>query len=83
MHKRKHNDTHAHPTLLPSHIHTLKAATADDPDALKVEDNFDLSDALLLEVKRAGFVFFAARTAALPYKCEVKKKKEGVNDGVG
>jgi hypothetical protein len=44
----------------------LNAATADTPDALRVEDNFDLSDTLLLEVNKDGFVFFADRTAALP-----------------
>jgi hypothetical protein len=44
----------------------LNAATADTPDALRVEDNFDLSDTLLFEVNKDGFVFFADRTAALP-----------------
>jgi hypothetical protein len=61
LYTHTHRHTHTH-----IHTHTLNAATADTPDALRVEDNFDLSDTLLLEVNREGFVFFADRTAALP-----------------
>lgn len=71
MHTRTHTNTpirtHTHiQTHTDRHTHALNAATADTPDALRVEDNFDLSDTLLLEVNKEGFVFFADRTAALP-----------------
>ena len=59
----------------------MNAATADTPDALRVEDNFDLSDTLLLEVNKDGFVFFADRTAALPdqqISMETEKSDEEV-----
>ena len=65
IHTYIHTLTHAY-TLTHAHTHTLNAATADTPDALRVEDNFDLSDTLLLDVNKEGFVFFADRTAALP-----------------